>query len=195
MDKIVKIQISLQTEFRLFVTQTTSFQLWFLTWQVLQRFRVKNPVVSKLTMDQGNLMRVTAQVHTQWKNNLFWRKSWHSVIQHGQQVQSCVRRDEHWLQHSRIITFCSETVHDVNVQNLIQKIKIHPHSKKVNYLIPSAKTQKKWFMKLEHRIVWTTQCWTQSTMQSMSVVLARRHRLLHVRSFLTRWYDKEQTVH
>ena len=29
----------------------------------------------------------------------------------------------------------------------------------------------------------------------MSVVLGRRHRLLHVRSFLTRWYDREQEVH
>ena len=31
---------------------------------------LKTPVLSKLTMDQGNLMSVTAQVHTQWKNNM-----------------------------------------------------------------------------------------------------------------------------
>ena len=29
----------------------------------------------------------------------------------------------------------------------------------------------------------------------MSVVLGRRHRLLHVRSLLTTWYDREQEVH
>ena len=35
---------------------------------------LKTPVLSKLTMDQGNLMRETAQVHTQWKNNLLLKK-------------------------------------------------------------------------------------------------------------------------
>ena len=45
---------------------------------------------------------------------------------------------------------------------------------------------------------WTmrkTRCWAKSTMQSMSVVLGRRHRLLHVRSLLSRWYDREQKAH
>ena len=35
----------------------------------------------------------------------------------------------------------------------------------------------------------------QSTVQSMFDVLGRRHRLLHVRSLLTRWFDREQEVH
>ena len=47
----------------------------------------------------------------------------------------------------------------------------------------------------KHWIVRTTRCWTESTMQSMPGVLGRWHRLLHVRSLLTRWYDREQEVH
>ena len=32
------------------------------------------------------------------------------IIQHGQRVQPCNQRGEHRLQHSRITTFCSETI-------------------------------------------------------------------------------------
>ena len=44
------------------------------------------------------------------------------------------------------------------------------------------------------KLVRDTRYWAKSTMQSMSRVLGRRHRLLHVRSLLTRWYDREQEV-
>ena len=33
----------------------------------------KSPVLSKLTMDQSNLLGVTVQAHTQWKNNILLR--------------------------------------------------------------------------------------------------------------------------
>ena len=40
----------------------------------------------------------------------------------------------------------------------------------------------------------TTRCGTQSTVQDMSVVLGRRHRLLHVRALLARWNGGEQEI-
>ena len=68
-------------------------------------------VLSMLTMEQGNLLSKTAQVHTHSEWTICsWRKSWHCVIQRGQRVQPCNQRGEHWLQHSRITTFCSETI-------------------------------------------------------------------------------------
>ena len=88
---------------------------------------LKISVFSKLTMDQGNLMSATAQVHTQWKTTCSWRKSWHCVIQHGQRVQPCNQRGGPRLQHSRTTTFCSETIHMAPFQNLIQKIENHAH--------------------------------------------------------------------
>ena len=46
----------------------------------------------------------------------------------------------------------------------------------------------------KHRSVRTTRCGTQSTVQNMSVVLGRRHRLLHVRALLARWNGQEQEI-
>ena len=40
----------------------------------------------------------------------------------------------------------------------------------------------------------TTRCGTQSTVQNMSVVLGRRHLLLHVRALLARWNGGEQEI-
>ena len=40
----------------------------------------------------------------------------------------------------------------------------------------------------------TSRCGTQSTVQNMSVVLGRRHRLLHVRALLARWNGGEQEI-
>ena len=40
----------------------------------------------------------------------------------------------------------------------------------------------------------TTRCGTQGTVQSMSVVLGRRHSLLHVRALLARWNGGEQEI-
>ena len=49
---------------------------------------LKTSELSKLTMDQGNLMSVTAQVHTRWRTTCSWSTSWSCVTQHGQRVQS-----------------------------------------------------------------------------------------------------------
>ena len=46
----------------------------------------------------------------------------------------------------------------------------------------------------KHRIVWTTRCGTRSTVQSMSVVLGRRHSLLRVRALLARWIGWKQEI-
>ena len=46
---------------------------------------LKTPVLSKFTMDQGNLMSVTAQVHTVKEQH----------VPHEQRVQSCNQRGEH----------------------------------------------------------------------------------------------------
>ena len=40
----------------------------------------------------------------------------------------------------------------------------------------------------------TTRCGTQNTVQNMSVVLGRRHRLLHVRALLARRNGGEQEI-
>ena len=87
---------------------------------------LKTSVLSMLTMEQ-NLWSKTAQVHTQWKRTICsWRKSWHCVIQRGQRVQPCNQREEHWLQHSRSTTFCSETITWRQRSKFDQKIENHP---------------------------------------------------------------------
>ena len=40
----------------------------------------------------------------------------------------------------------------------------------------------------------TTRSGTQNTLQNISVVLGRRHRLLHVRALLARWNGGEQEI-
>ena len=45
-----------------------------------------------------------------------------------------------------------------------------------------------------HRIVLTTRYGTQSTVQSMSIILGHRHRLLHVRALLANRNAGEQEI-
>ena len=91
--------------------------------------------------------------------------------------------------------------HGVNVQNLIQKIENHtqrhalqsdlqqhrqfnPFSKESRYTIKAAgNTELCDLLDVEPKAV-----------QIMSVVLGRRHRLLHVRALLARWNEREQEV-
>ena len=89
--------------------------------------------------------------------------------------------------------------HGVNVHNLIQKIEnqlqrhafqsdLQQHrpfnlfSKESQDVIKES-SWKHWTMR-------NTRRWAKSTMQSMLGVLVRWHRLLHVRAFRTRWYDR-----
>ena len=71
---------------------------------------LKTPVLSKLTMDQGNLMSVTAQVHTVKEQFAPESNRDTALIQRGRRVQPCNQRGVHRLQHSRTTTFCSETI-------------------------------------------------------------------------------------
>ena len=47
----------------------------------------------------------------------------------------------------------------------------------------------------EHRTLRDCRCGAKSTVQSISVVLGRRHRPLHVWTLLARWHNRKQEVH
>ena len=163
---------------------------------------LKTPVLSKLTMDQGNLMSVTAQVHTQWKKTCSWRTSWNCVIQHEQRVQSCNQRGGHWLQHSRRTAFYSETITWRQRSRLDSENREPPKSTcsstrpTTKSIIQSLQPRIKWndSWSCERRIVWTTRHGTQSTVQSTSIILGRRNRLLHVRALLAKRNGGEQEI-
>ena len=149
------------------------------------------PVLSKLTMDQGNLMSVTAQVHTQWKNNLLLT----NIVKFRQTtrttssiVQSTRRTLTSTFQAYRILQW---TITWRQRSRLDSENREPPESarsffnetyNKVNHSITSAKNQSKWFWCWERRIVWITRYGTQSTVQSMFIILGRRYRLLHMRA-------------
>ena len=141
--------------------------------------------------------------HTQWKNNLFLQnivKLHHLTRTTSSTVQPTKRTLTSTFQECQIwqwndhmaSTFTTwfrrsrTTVSDRHFKVIFNNI---------DHSIHSAKNQKTWFVKLGTSNCGTTRCWTQSTVQSMSVVLGRRHRVLHVRSLLTRWYDREQELH
>ena len=93
--------------------------------------------------------------------------------------------------------------HGVNVQNLIQKIENHPQRQALQSDLQQHR-QFNLFSKESQDVIKaagnTELCElldveSQSTVQSMPGVLGRRHRLLHVRSLLTRWYNRKQEVH
>ena len=165
---------------------------------------LKTSVSSVLTMEQGNLLSKAAQVHTHSERTIcVRRKSWHCVIQHGQRVQPCNQRGEHWLQHSRITTFWSETI------TWRQRSKFYSEDRET----PSATCTSQWSSTTstiqpfqqritrrdqsswKHWTVWTTRRWTWGAVQSMPGILGCWHRILHVRALLTRWYDRKQEVH
>ena len=88
----------------------------------------------------------------------------------------------------------------VNVQNLIQKIENHPQRRALQSDLQQHR-QFNPFSKESRDVIKaagnTELCELldvkpKSTVQSMSVVLERRHRLLHVRALLARWNGGEQ---
>ena len=141
--------------------------------------------------------------HTMKRPICSWRKSWHCVIQHGQRVQPCNQRGEHRLQNSRITTFCSETITWRQRSNLFQKLENHRHRHALQGdlqlrrpLNPFSKESRDVIKAAGNiELCELLDVEPQFTVQSMSVVLGRRHRLLHVRSLLARWYEREQEVH
>ena len=77
------------------------------------RILSETPVLSKLTMDQGNLMRETAQVHTQWKSNLFLTnivKLRHSTRTTSSIVQSTRRTSTSTFQDYHILPWSNNNV-------------------------------------------------------------------------------------
>ena len=160
---------------------------------------LKTPLLSKLTMDQGNLMRVTHSERT----TCSWRTSWNCVIQHERRVQSCNQRGRHWLKRSRRTAFYSETKTRRQRSRLDWENKEPPESAHsstrpttksiIQSLKPRIKRNESWSW--ERRIVWTTRCWTPSTMQSVFIILGRGHRLLHVRTLLAQWKRRKSEIH
>ena len=92
--------------------------------------------------------------------------------------------------------------HGVNVHNLIQKLENHPHRhalqsdlqqrQQFNPFSKEAKDMIREAGNIELRELLDVE--PQSTLQNMSVVLGRRHRLLHVRALLARWNGGEQEI-
>ena len=117
---------------------------------------LKTPVLSKLTMDQGNLMSETAQVHTQWKNKLLLKKivtlrystrTTSSTVQSSRRTSTSTFQDYHILQWNNHMAPTFKVWFRRSRTTLIDK-----HFKaifnNVNNSIPSAKNQKTWFVKL-----------------------------------------------
>ena len=166
-------------------------------------FCLKTPVLRNLTMDQGNLMTVIAQVHTvKEQQTCSWRTSWNCVIQHEQRVQSCNQRGRHWLQHSKRTAFYSETITWRQRSKFDSENREPPESARsstrpttksiIQSLQPRIKRNDSWSW--EHRLVWTTWYGTRSTVQSKSILLGRRHRPLHVRPLLAQRNGGEQEI-
>ena len=92
--------------------------------------------------------------------------------------------------------------HGVNVQNLIQKIENHPHRRALQSDLQQHR-QFNLFSKESRDVIKAAgnielcellDVETQGTVQSMAVVLGRRHRLLHMRALLARWNGREQEI-
>ena len=117
---------------------------------------LKTPLLSKLTMDQGNLMTVTAQVHTQWKNNMLLTnivKLRHSTRTTNSIVQSKRRTLTSTFQAYRILQWNNHMASTFKIWfRKSRTTRIGTLFKetynKVNHSIPAAKNQKKRFMKL-----------------------------------------------
>ena len=102
-------------------------RIWFFRidrWNLI--ICLKTSVLSVLTMEQGNLLSNTAQVHTQWKNNLLLKKI--VTLRHSTRTKFNRAINEEnidfnipGLPHSAV-----KRSHGVKVQNLIQKIENHP---------------------------------------------------------------------
>ena len=92
--------------------------------------------------------------------------------------------------------------HGASVRDLIQKIDKPPSStctstrssttSTIQSLQPRIKRHDSW--RWEHWTVRTTRCGTQSTVQSLLIILGRRNRLLHVRALLAKRNRGEQEI-
>ena len=83
--------------------------------------------------------------------------------------------------------------HGVNVQNLIQKIENHPKRQALQSDLQQHR-QFNPFSKESQNVIKAAGNIELCEVQSMSVVLGRRHCLLHVRALLARWNGREQEI-
>ena len=113
---------------------------------------LKTPELSKLTMDQGNLMSETAQVHTHTVKEQFALEENRDItlFNTDNEFNRAINEEDidfniPGLPHSAV-----KQSHGASVRDLIQKIENHPHrhalqcdlQQRVNYSIPLAKNQK-----------------------------------------------------
>ena len=165
---------------------------------------LKTSELSKFTIDQGNLMSLTAQVHTQWKNNLLLKKI--VTLHHLTRTTSSTVQPTRRTLISTSQGVPNSTVkrsHGVNDHNLIQKIENHPQREALQSDLQPTSSIQPFQQRItrcdqscwEHWTMRDSRCWAKSTMQSMPGVLGRWHRLLHVRALLARWYNRKQEVH
>ena len=118
---------------------------------------LKTPVLSKLTMDQGNLMSVTAQQHTQWKNNMLLKnivkfrhstRTTSSIVQSTRRTLTSTFQDYHVLQWNDHMASTFKIWFRRSRTTLSDK-----HFKvifnNVNNSIPPAKNHKTWLKQLE----------------------------------------------
>ena len=157
---------------------------------------LKTPVLSKLTMEQGNLWSRTAQVHTQWKNHLLLKKIvtlrhstriTSSTLQSTRRTSTSTFQDYHiqqwndhtaskfkiWFRRSRV------TLSDKHF-NLQQHQQFQSFQQRI--------TRRHW-NNWKHRTVRNSRRGTEITAQNMLDVLECWHRPLHVWTLVGKWYN------
>ena len=117
----------------------------------------KTPVLSKLTMEQGNLLSETAQVHTQWKNNLLLKKivtlrystrTASSTLQSTRRTLTSTFQDYHILQWNNDMASTFTTWFRRSRTTLID-MHFKVIFKNIVHSTPSAKNHKTWLKQLE----------------------------------------------
>ena len=117
--------------------------------------------LSKFTIDQGNLMSVTAQMHTWGKNNMLLKyivklhystRTTSSIVKSTRRTSTSTFQDYHIPQWSNCMAPAFENWFRKSRSTRIDML-FNATCNRVNHLILSVKNQNKWFMKL-----WTSNC-------------------------------------
>ena len=163
---------------------------------------LKTFVLSMLTMEQKNLW-YQAQAHT---------VEAFVPVEHRDTASSKANKFNFTIDEENIdftISGVSNAMvkrsHEINVHNLIQIIEIPPSSTCTSKWSSTTSTIQPFLLKKKNTKCdqscwkqWTmrdSRCGARSTMQSMSDVLGRWHRLLHVRAPLKKWHKRKQEVY
>ena len=154
-------------------------------------------------MDQGNLMSETAQVHTQWKNNLLLKKivTLRYSTRDNEFNRAINEEDIDFnipgLPHSAV-----KQLHGASVRDLIQNIENHPHRHALQRDLqqhrqfnPFSKESKDMIRDVGN--IELCELLDVETKAQCKVCLSYGdvgHRLLHVRALLARWNGGEQEI-